>query len=225
MFKFIKTTTVIAGCVTSLALSGQARAEQFQFDPGMGDPTQPNFAGGDGKPYDWYYQGITLDYLDGFIDGHMNGSYQVDASGNYPYFTFDGTDLSRAGHCLQVVFGPPNSDSMSAYAVQALRFSYTSVYGEEAIISGANVSDPGSYLVVRMWIQNTGSGLYWHTHIADIDGDSYGGAVMNVWRLDKSQPDCTTNTFNQYPNVLYVTFIGTTGNYQICTPSGCVPGA
>ncbi len=220
-----RTKWIVAGCVASLALLGDARAEFFDFNPGgMGpDIFNPVIGAAGGSPYDWYYQGITLDYGSGFTDGR---------DGNVPYFVFDGTANSSAGHCLQVVFQAPTSDSSNSNPVQCLTWSYPNASGNDVpIFDCVNVGQPGTYLTVRMWIKNTGNGLYWHTKLADLDGN--GGAwnqsaTMNIWRLDKNQADCTTNAYNANTSLVYVTLIGTTGNYTVCRQAGgalqCAPG-
>ena len=223
MFKFSKRTTAVAAGILSLALSRYAFAEHFDFDPGVGDPFNPNLAASGGKPYDWYYQGINLDFGSGLTDGREDTTFHDNPYGNIPYFIFDGTDQSAAGHCLQVDFAAPRTDAQDPNPVRNLSFSFVDANGNDEAIFGASDVTSSSYLTVRMWIQNTGGGLYWHTKIADLDGTSgtwNQGATMNIWRLDQNQADCTTNLHNAYPNLLFVTFIGTTGNYKVCRQDG-----
>lgn len=211
-----KVTLVLVSCLASL--SGSARAEWFDFDPGIGNIYAPVLPGDDGKPNDWYYQGINLEFASGFNDGRENTSYQDDPSGNIPYIVFDGTDNSTAGHCLQLVFGGPLSDSAFANPVQNLRFSYTDSSGADQELFNTDTSFSG-YNVVRVWIKNTGTSLYWRTKIADLDGNNGSwdqSASMNIWRLDQTQADCTTNNLSTYPTLTYVTIIGQTGNYRVC---------
>jgi hypothetical protein len=215
-----KATLALAGgaCLAWLALSGSVRAEHFDFDPGMVSPYDPQLAAGDGKPYEWYYQGINLEFSGGYNDGRENSSYQDSPTGNIPYVVFDGTDKSPAGHCLQIVFGPPNPDAFFSNAVGDLRFSYKDSGGTDRLLFNTN-TQISTYNVVRMWIKNTGNGLYWKTKIADKDGANGAwnqSASMNIWRLEKSQADCTTNVLQSYPTMEYVTIIGVTGNYTVC---------
>jgi hypothetical protein len=228
MLRLAKTTAIVAGCIGSLTLSGSARAEFFDFDPGMEDPFSPNTAYSDGHPYDWYYQQINLDFFN-YTDGRENTLYVDSPEGNIPYIILDGTDYSTAGHCLQVSFGGPNqfsSPNGTSSPVQQLRFSYLNSSGTDEIILPPGPTS-GAYSVVRMWIQNTGGGLYWKTKIADLDGNNGSwsqSATMNIWRLDLNQANCTTSEYETY-GVWFVTFIGTTGNYQACNQYGaCVSG-
>lgn len=212
-----KTTLVLLSCLASLSVSGSAHAEWFDFDPGIGNIYDPDLAASGGMPYDWYYQGINLDF-DGFNDGRENTSYQDDPFGNIPYIVFDGTNRSSAGHCLQLVFRGPLWDSLNANPVESLRFSHTDSTGADIMLFNTNTS-LSSYNVVRLWVKNTGTSLYWRTKIADLDGNNGSwnqSASMNIWRLDKNQADCTTNTLSEFVTLTYVTIIGTTGNYQVC---------
>jgi hypothetical protein len=213
-----KAGVTLVACLLSVAVSGPAHAEWFDFDPGIGNIYDPDLAGSGGHPYDWYYQGINLEFSGGFNDGRENTSYQDDPYGNIPYVVFDGTDKSTAGHCLQLVFGGPLWDSIYGNAVHNLRFSYTDSSGNDQMLFNTDTS-VSTYNVVRVWIKNTGSTLYWRTKIADLDGNNGSwnqSASMNIWRLDQNQADCTTNTLSNFPTLTYVTIIGQTGNYQVC---------
>jgi hypothetical protein len=227
MFKS-STFMLLFGCVAALTLPGSARAEHFDFTPGMGpDILNPDLAYGDGTRYSWYYQGINLDYGGGFVDGREDTTYKDNPNGNIPYLIFDGTDKSTAGHCLQVFFGGPSSDSVNQNAVRNLQISYTDSTGNDQAFLFVDTGTVGTYTTARIWVQNTGSGLYWHTKLADLDGNNGAwnqSATMNVWRLELNQADCTTNAHAANPNLAYATFIGTTGNYTACTQSGCHPG-
>jgi len=222
-----RTKWMVAGCVASLALLGDARAEFFDFNPGGmgGDHFNPVVGAAGGSSYDWYYQGIAVDFDFGGTDGRQNVyTFMDDPYGSVPYVIFDGTDKSTAGHCLQVAFLPPNSDSQFSNPVRYLRYSYVDSNGNDvAIIGSADVSQGGSYNTARLWIRNTGSGLYWYTKLADMDGNN--GAwnqslIMNIWRLDMNQADCTTNAYMANTLMQFVTIIGTTGNYTVCNQRG-----
>jgi|GEM_PF-4161557 len=227
MFK--NTKLALVGCAAWLALSGSAHAEHFDFDPGMGsDVFSPDLAAGDGKPYEWYYQGINLDFEGSEVDGREDATYNDSPYGNIPYITFDGTDKSQVGHCLQIVFGPANAVSRFQNSAQ-LRFSFVDSSGVDREILNIYTRDSNPYNVVRMWIQNTGpsgSSLYWHTKIADLDGPSGAwnqSATMNIWRLEKDEAGCLAAA-NGTP-VGYVTIKGVTGNYTVCEKNnGCFPG-
>lgn len=221
-----KAKLVLLGCVASFSLSGSVRAEHFDFDPGMGpDPLNPNLAAGDGHPYDWYYQGINLDFVGGYVDGRENTNGKDDPNGNVPYIVFDGSDKSSAGHCLQIVFNGPNSDSVYSNPVQLLRFSFVDSKGNDVVIRDLNTGN-GQYNVIRMWIKNTGNGLNWRTKIADFDGNLGAwnqSATMNVWRLDLGEADCTTNAYNAHPIIAIAKIVGVTGNYTVCDAQGACP--
>lgn len=213
---------ICTGCLVLFANPSAVQAEHFDFDPGRGPIFDPNLAAGDGMPYDWYYQGINLDYTGGFTDGRENSSFQDAANGNIPYIVFDGTSRSTAGHCLQIVFGGANDDSISPFSVQNLRFSYVDSGGVDRMLFNTDTSI-SAYNVVRMWIKNTGSSLYWRTKIADLDGANGSwnqSATMNIWRLDMNQADCTTNAKAAAPPLTFVTIIGRTGNYTVCDQDG-----
>jgi hypothetical protein len=214
---------VIASCVAAIFATHRADADTLDLADGMGSvadgygPLNPNFGAGDGRPWEWYYQGITLDYGHDLPDGRENDSFVDDPSGNIPYFIFDGTDRSSAGHCLQVVFTPPN---FAQNPVNDLRLSFIDSNGHD---SGFDEFDPSDYGVVRLWIQNNGSSLYWHIKIADMDGDGGSwnqGASMNIWRLDyqsmTDQAHCTTGS----GVFTFLTIIGHTGSYQVCDQYG-----
>jgi len=211
MFKK-STLMLVLGCVASLALPGSARAEAFDFDPGMGaDILNPNLAAGDGHPYDWYYQGIALNY---WLSGESDGS-----DNNAPYIIFDGTDRSTAGHCLELVFSGPGAVTHSPYPVETMAVSFVDSAGTDRWIVQMN-PDSGSYSTMRMWIQNTGSGLYWQLKLTDLDGAQGSWnqiAFMNVWRLDVSKAQCTSGL---NPSIQAINISGVTGNSTACRVVG-----
>ena len=213
-----KATMILLGCVVATTPVMSAHAEQFDFDPGIGpDIFNPNFASGDGHPYDWYYQGIDLNYTAGYTDG---------SDANAPYFIFDGTDKSSAGHCLQIVFNGDRNATHSPYPVERLKFSFFDSAGHDSQITEVNTK-VGGYNIVRIWLKNTGSGLYWHTKITDLDGANGSWnqrASMNIWRLDLSKASCTDQFVNT--PVVAISIIGVTGNYNVCRISDgvCTPG-
>jgi hypothetical protein len=220
-----RTAGIVAACIASLALCGHARAEFFDFAPGMGNPLNPNLAGPGSHPYDWYYQHIALEYGGGWTDGSMlPGNQGFKDGGNNPYFNFDGTDKSTAGHCLQVAVTPATGDELFPTNIQNLHISYVDTFGnDQAIIGQTNLNFSDAYSTFRLWVKNDGSGLNWRIKIADMDGDSgswHQAANLNIWRVDLNQADCTTNAKATYPSLFWVTFIGHTGSYTACTDTG-----
>jgi hypothetical protein len=208
MYKIIRKAAWVVGlCIISVALSGNARAEHFDFDF---TPAPPNGS----TPYSWFYQGINLDYGGGYQDGREDSLGHDDPNGNIPYFIFDGTDRSQFGHCLEISVGPPDATSLSPNGVQSLDASTTDMYGNPIALFTADASSSGGYgTAYRIWIQNTGAGLYWRVKLADEDG--LGGAwnqsaIMNIWRFEYNEADCTTNS-----GLSWVQLVGTTGNYTV----------
>lgn len=201
-----KITSILFGCI-ALSTPASAHAESFDFDPGMGsDVYNPNLAGSGGHPYDWYYQNVPLDYSSGDTDGSVNNS---------PYITFDGTDKSTAGHCLELLFDAPAAQQ-SPFPVEALAFYFIDSAGGSHWITQMNTTVSG-YNVIRLWIQNTGSGLYWQTRLTDLDGG--GGSwnqrsFMNIWRLDVNQAQCTG------AGVISIKISGVTGHSTACRVTG-----
>ena len=133
----------------------------------MGDPFDPNLAAGDGQPYDWYYQGITLDYGE-----RVHGRPQktrtmwITLAATSPISYLMAPTTRQLVTALRMVFGPPNSDSFNQNAVGDLRLSFINSQGASTSASiELDVASPGSYGVVRLWIKNTGSSLYWHLRI------------------------------------------------------------
>jgi hypothetical protein len=231
MLKNNRTVGIVAGSIASLALCGRARAEFFDFDPGMGDPIHPSTGNADGNPLDWYYQHIALEYGAGWTDGRMDTTYHDSPYGNNPYFILDGTDRSSAGTCLQVAINPASLDEVFPYNITNLHVSVVDAAGNDRdIIHSADMTRPDdSYTTFRVWIQNDGSSLYWHIKIADMDGDGgswHQAANLNIWYLyNKTQADCTVNAHNAFPSLLWATFIGHTGSYTACTlAGGCFSG-
>jgi len=232
-----KFAMMLGACVAALGLSGSASAEHFDFVPGMGpDPRAPEMASGDGTPYSWYYQSIHLDFSD-FPDGRQDTTGHPTANGNVPYFIFDGTDTSPAGHCLEISFMGPEADSLyPSNFLQDLRFTFTDSHDNDLgwiLDATLPAFDPNNPIqttysgVARLWIQNTGTTLTWHTKIADFDGNNGSwnqSAVMNIWRLEMNQTTCTSTASNN--GIPFITIIGKTGSYTVCDESGtCTSGS
>jgi hypothetical protein len=215
MTKTSRTSFALIACLASLAFAPTVHADSFDFTPGTATNPDgsPNLASGGGTAYSWYYQHINLDFS-GMPDG---------SDDNNPYITFDGTDASSAGHCIQISFdalppcpygGPDTPDCSKFPAVQDLEVSTTDINGNDFEVSNGAIDGTGYASATRIWIQKTGTGsLYWHLKIQDDDGQ-FGSwdqsAEMNLWRFELNQADCTTNSGKPWLSI-----VGNSSNYTL----------
>jgi hypothetical protein len=204
MLNWYKTHSAIALCVVMAFAESSAHAApsagSMAFDLAPGHPLPTDDGVGNGTAYSWYYQQIPVAFE--FYDS--NG-----------YVNFQGTASSTNGHCLVLSNAAPgNYPDGPPYAIEI----QANVHGTSR---GVAYFAPGGYSTLSIWIQNTGSGLYWDLQLTPYD--MYGGydpisvGYVNLTRLEVNQTQCTTqNTANPDSSTApWVSFVGTNSSYTV----------
>jgi hypothetical protein len=195
-----KAYSAVALCVAIVFAESSARAVdpgvgKLAFDLAPGHPLPSEDGNGKGTAYSWYYQEIPIVFE--FTD--PNG-----------YVNFQGTASSTNGHCLVL----SNTGDGSAYQIQIQANNHGTSRAVADFI-------PGGYSTLSIWIQNTGSGLYWDLQMTpyDVYGDydPASTAYVNLTRLEVNQAQCTAqNTANSDGSTgPWVSFVGTNSSYTV----------